>query len=276
MSSTRSKSGLARAFTLIELLVVIAIIAILAAILFPVFAQAKAAAKKTQALSNCKQFGLAFIMYAGDYDDTLLTQSNSDDLNDKGEFQYLLQPYVKNRDLFYDPTRTRKGCDTQLDPTGRCVGFAPNFGIYSYHNGNGIFHKSENDPGFPGSSMWRGRSMTEFAHPADTIMSGATNDTNMYTLTFYFQTGDGTGEGALRHGGQYPFSFVDGHAKTIKMARYSFLADGDDFDIMPQNGKDIKKYCYDVDAVQERTAGYGYPNPCGVVADMINQDRVKL
>jgi prepilin-type N-terminal cleavage/methylation domain-containing protein/prepilin-type processing-associated H-X9-DG protein len=59
------------AFTLIELLVVIAIIAILAAILFPVFAQAKQAAKKTQGLSNMKNMGMGFMLYAGDYDDTL-------------------------------------------------------------------------------------------------------------------------------------------------------------------------------------------------------------
>lgn len=60
-----------RAFTLIELLVVIAIIAILAAILFPVFAQAKTAAKKTQDLSNQKQLGTAFNIYSADYDDQL-------------------------------------------------------------------------------------------------------------------------------------------------------------------------------------------------------------
>jgi prepilin-type N-terminal cleavage/methylation domain-containing protein len=60
-----------RGFTLIELLVVIAIIAILAAILFPVFAQAKEAAKKTQSLSNIKNLGLANLMYSSDYDDRL-------------------------------------------------------------------------------------------------------------------------------------------------------------------------------------------------------------
>lgn len=65
-------STLKRGFTLIELLVVIAIIAILAAILFPVFAQAKEAAKKTQSTSNLKQTGLAWIMYGDSYDDTLM------------------------------------------------------------------------------------------------------------------------------------------------------------------------------------------------------------
>src|SRR6188508_2046815 len=69
MSSWNGRSALARGFTLIELLVVIAIIAILAAILFPVFAQAKEAAKKTASLSQMKQVGTATIMYTADYDD---------------------------------------------------------------------------------------------------------------------------------------------------------------------------------------------------------------
>lgn len=67
-----------QAFTLIELLVVIAIIAILAAILFPVFAQAKTAAKKTQDLSNMKQTGTSFALYGADYDDQYPIQAGRD------------------------------------------------------------------------------------------------------------------------------------------------------------------------------------------------------
>src|SRR5690349_6647142 len=69
MEVIQMQSQKQRGFTLIELLVVIAIIAILAAILFPVFAQAKQPAKKTAELSNMKQIGLGFIMYASDSDD---------------------------------------------------------------------------------------------------------------------------------------------------------------------------------------------------------------
>src|SRR5688500_5367162 len=63
------RRGSQKAFTLIELLVVIAIIAILAAILFPVFAQAREKARQTSSLSNSKQVGLAFLRYSQDYDE---------------------------------------------------------------------------------------------------------------------------------------------------------------------------------------------------------------
>jgi prepilin-type N-terminal cleavage/methylation domain-containing protein len=124
-----------RAFTLIELLVVIAIIAILAAILFPVFAQAKASAKKTQGLNNVKQLALASIMYTTDYDDIFgyavpLFQGSSigwawdrfiplkqyikpttppnvaDTINHF--FYNSVQPYMKNVQIYRDPSARQR------------------------------------------------------------------------------------------------------------------------------------------------------------------------
>jgi prepilin-type N-terminal cleavage/methylation domain-containing protein/prepilin-type processing-associated H-X9-DG protein len=96
-----------RAFTLIELLVVIAIIAILAAILFPVFAQAKAAAKKTADLSNMKQIELGTLMYTNDYDDHYMVA----DMNPGPTINYafrwsstlVIGPYLKNTQLMLSP-----------------------------------------------------------------------------------------------------------------------------------------------------------------------------
>jgi len=102
-----------RAFTLIELLVVIAIIAILAAILFPVFAQAKAAAKKTAALSNLKQNATAVIMYNTDYDGTFAQSAygigtpNGYVIPGSGTQVYAIYdaifPYTKNKEIYTDP-----------------------------------------------------------------------------------------------------------------------------------------------------------------------------
>jgi prepilin-type N-terminal cleavage/methylation domain-containing protein len=93
-----------KAFTLIELLVVIAIIAILAAILFPVFAQAKIAAKATVAISNLKEASLAIIMYSNDVDDCF-PLAFSDDPTGQGywSWQGKVQPYVKNWGVLLNP-----------------------------------------------------------------------------------------------------------------------------------------------------------------------------
>ncbi|MCX6382284.1 MAG: prepilin-type N-terminal cleavage/methylation domain-containing protein [Armatimonadetes bacterium] len=97
-----------RAFTLIELLVVIAIIAILAAILFPVFAQARSKARQTSDLSNLKQIGLGTLMYAQDYDEHMIgawVLDNSPACT-PGPVVYLdamIQPYTKNEQIFLSP-----------------------------------------------------------------------------------------------------------------------------------------------------------------------------
>src|SRR5262249_50337883 len=107
------------AFTLIELLVVIAIIAILAAILFPVFAQAREAARKTSCLSNTKQLGLAIMQYVQDYDETYpMNEWNGSTIgvadNDTRSGNYFslvtwmwqIMPYTKNRQIFVCPSDT--------------------------------------------------------------------------------------------------------------------------------------------------------------------------
>jgi hypothetical protein len=120
-----------RGFTLIELLVVIAIIAILAAILFPVFAQAKEAAKKTNCLSNTKNTGTAMYLYVGDYDDVTPTILGARGSNPSYEIDFYVQllPYTKSVDMFYCPDRTewlttaptasiRKSSASAMDTTG--------------------------------------------------------------------------------------------------------------------------------------------------------------
>lgn len=108
-----------RAFTLIELLVVIAIIAILAAILFPVFAQAKAAAKATQSLSNTKQIGTAQQIYLADYDDTYPLRRFCLQTAPRTIYSWkqAMHPYMKNRDLWTDPVNpSGKYLDETSDP----------------------------------------------------------------------------------------------------------------------------------------------------------------
>ncbi|MGC8783109.1 MAG: type II secretion system protein [Armatimonadota bacterium] len=113
---------LRKGFTLIELLVVIAIIAILAAILFPVFSQARLSARNTQDLSNIKQLGLAAAMYAQDYDETWVPTGSEWDPRCTPQISplrcdgtphrgwgLLLMPYVKNAEMFRSPMLDRVG-----------------------------------------------------------------------------------------------------------------------------------------------------------------------
>jgi prepilin-type N-terminal cleavage/methylation domain-containing protein/prepilin-type processing-associated H-X9-DG protein len=127
-----------KAFTLIELLVVIAIIAILAAILFPVFAQAKAAAKKTACLSNGSQIGIALLLYLGDNDDRYPQEhpATSNPVVDDSDAQLeavdygspflAILPYVSSKNvdktqIYYCPTDPDPRGATLLDSNGNCL-----------------------------------------------------------------------------------------------------------------------------------------------------------
>jgi len=111
MKSVRNKN----AFTLIELLVTIAIIAILAAILFPVFARARENARRSSCMSNLKQMGLAFMMYAQDYDETFPINKANDTVlhgfTDTCFWVVRVYPYTKNSQIFVCPS-SKYGTDT--------------------------------------------------------------------------------------------------------------------------------------------------------------------
>ena len=138
-------------FTLIELLVVIAIIAILAAILFPVFAAAKEAAKKTQCMSNCKQIGTGLYMYVSDTDDTLpMANYPSTSIPPYTKFAFhngagigeqawadLVQPYIKNYKLFTCPADASGRPKNSLgqEVPGELLSYALNYYFYRQPGG---------------------------------------------------------------------------------------------------------------------------------------------
>jgi len=255
-------------FTLIELLVVIAIIAILAAILFPVFAQAKAAAKKTASLSNTKQLTLGCIMYNNDYDDMWNDEGYAQPDNNWGwqmTWQFETLPYIKNYQIFLDPSDTHKN-DRSFD-TGP---------MFSYP-GNGVF-VADCSPSWGGWSMygviqsarsWVTGGPNPYTSPVNDTSIGLPSQTILMATRFKMATsswmqggidgmyspwaatmlnsdgvdcqGGGTGEvcsfpgqingewGAIvpdgddgvfydGYGGQSPFAFTDGHAKSMKPA----------------------------------------------------------
>ena len=121
-----------KAFTLIELLVVIAIIAILAAILFPVFAQAKLAAKKISALSGVKQLGLAVVMYDNDSDGQFPLAFDANSWNGNALWCQKVIPYVKSIGVFGASTDALQG---QTASVGSWAGVGISFAANSYYGG---------------------------------------------------------------------------------------------------------------------------------------------
>lgn len=161
-------------FTLIELLVVIAIIAILAAILFPVFAQAREQARKISCISNAKQWGTGILMYIQDYDEVMIQAENygSPLLRDDGStyrsyqpWPALVQPYVKNKQLGICPSLK----DQSLPASGNnrsllYCSYGLNYGYLGDYQGP--------DPGSPGGSdyLWRPIAIAGISRAANTIL----------------------------------------------------------------------------------------------------------
>jgi prepilin-type N-terminal cleavage/methylation domain-containing protein/prepilin-type processing-associated H-X9-DG protein len=211
-----------RGFTLIELLVVIAIIAILAAILFPVFAQAREAARKTSCLSNLKQFNIAVQMYAQDYDELLpglfQTGSNSPYYG-VWPWPVLVEPYVKSDALQDCPTTTKPG---NLGPND--MPFFRSYGWnFLYLGGYGV----------PPASLAAVQSPADTVLMADTYsgLAAPYQNTGYYALyapSYFAGVNDWWelknipgreywGRITNRHQGGANVAFVDGHTKWARL-----------------------------------------------------------
>ncbi|MFN3651589.1 MAG: prepilin-type N-terminal cleavage/methylation domain-containing protein [Armatimonadota bacterium] len=219
------KHRIRRGFTLIELLVVIAIIAILAAILFPVFAQARDKARSTACLSNMRQLGSALQMYLQDYDETFhkganmrgMPAMNGFGANSKidgwDNWPWFYGPYVKNVGVFDCPTSP----DDTYELTRTNWG---NDGNYAY-NYSGLTRDEGTPP----------RILAELDDPSGTFVFFDSGDTQVRAgnndwpglleeLDLNLTCGENrfsryTKESALRHAGRLNMVYADGHAKNI-------------------------------------------------------------
>lgn len=181
-----------KAFTLIELLVVIAIIAILAAILFPVFAQAKAAAKKTASLSNLKQNQLAAIMYSGDADDVIVdvTVWGAPGVNNGAMVYFgnqgclpwsmLVYPYTKNADIMNDPQAPpQPPVFAGFNPLANRL-YGPMYGINPYLISTATY------PLNPAGDTLTPKTYTSVSRPADIVnFTQKYSDSETVTDVFY-------------------------------------------------------------------------------------------
>ncbi|MDX1934602.1 MAG: DUF1559 domain-containing protein [Capsulimonadales bacterium] len=238
-------------FTLIELLVVIAIIAILAAILFPVFAQAREKARQTSCLSNEKQLALGVLMYAQDYDESFPVSrwwpEYDPNVPGKQGWAVAVQPYLKNLGIFRCPSDSL-GLTPAPDASGWCGVYLSYVGN-SYHAGGnpnvargpfgyvGAFwmesgavalakmnkpadtilltekFAQDNNNTFPGANCSNG-------WPTGDVITGAMDDfaqripdgTRDTTLTY---PNGRNGAVSARHSDRANFAFTDGHVKSM-------------------------------------------------------------
>ncbi len=267
-----------RGFTLIELLVVIAIIAILAAILFPVFAQAREKARQTSCLSNMKQMGTSWMMYAQDYDETTPVIHGSNWLPGVPRVaEYLLlYPYQKNIGIWRCPSTSATENDCWRDGAATALGvpltngcknrfnYGYNWGVLIYAGGGLVGAEQTGTNSAGGATTFQaGKSLAALDAPADVFVYADSYDTYRPTMGIDFMLDSYTGPkktSALRHGSRFNVCYADGHAKNMKFRGIRIF--GRDTAI-PSNENDRKFYCASPTEVLPFSV-YGLPNqPCG-------------
>jgi len=196
-----------KGFTLIELLVVIAIIAILAAILFPVFARAREKARQTSCLSNLKQLGLAAQMYCQDYDETFSMCLYLAGNGQAYSMYHVHMPYMKNTQIFQCPSEQNALTATEIAGLG--VPMAPGFTGTSYNFNYALFEDGPNNVLTQASDACV--CLAQIGKPAETA---AMYDGDLMMVPNLFDS-----PVRARHNGTVNCNFVDGHAKNVKVRR---------------------------------------------------------
>jgi len=184
-----------KGFTLIELLVVIAIIAILAAILFPVFAKAREKARQSSCLSNVKQIMIGILAYTQDYDETLPRgYSYIAGTSNWLSFAHMIYPYVKNDQLFVCPSDRSYTFDNTVLSDWTPGGYGYNDALYSVSLGD--IKDASNRLALADANGY-------------TLWHGATNPPPNQSAGNYVQPNP-------RHNDGCNVGFIDGHGKWLK------------------------------------------------------------